>query len=124
MNSIKIAFATLFAAFAFQASAKTEVKNLQATSNQPGRISVQIPAQSIFQYTPVILCDSQYFQMSHHSSFYRNGLLTADFNYQTYGPSLGTWCSLYFVNDDMEQFDFSMGMALRASERSFRFVIQ
>jgi hypothetical protein len=108
-------------------SAQAQNFNERALMPRPGgegQITVQIPAGSIYQYTPVILCDSPNFEMRRFSSFFKGGTLTVDLRYRTMEPSLGASCSVYFVIDDLAEFDYETGEALHAARPFFRFVVQ
>lgn len=106
-----------------QAQATTpQIRNVLPSDH--GKLSVQIHAASIYQYTPVIMCDSYDFQLRHFSSFYRAGRLFVELNYRTYGMPWGASCSLFFVEDDLKEFDFETGQPLLSGPESFKFVIQ
>ena len=109
-------------AFGLQAQATPQVKTL--SPEQRGNMSVQIRAASIFQYTPMILCDSYAFQVRHFKSFYRAGMLIVELNYETVGTPWGASCSLFFIEDDLKEFDFEAGLPLLSGPESFKFVIQ
>lgn len=106
-----------------QAQATTpQIKNI--VPSDYGKVHVQIRATSIFQYSPVIMCDSFDFQLRHFSSVYQAGLLYVEFNYQTHGTPWGASCSVFFVEDDLKDFDFESGLPLLSGPESFKFVIQ
>lgn len=122
--SLLLSTCALVLGFSFSAFANPQVTSVKPTNGELGKIAVQIPAESIYQYTPVILCDSLRFQLSHFSSFYKDGRLYVDLRYETKAHPQGAVCSVFFVEDHMEEFDFGTGQPLQASSHSFRFVIQ
>lgn len=111
-----------FLVLSLQAKATPSIKNL--APNDYGKVSVQVRASSIFQYSPIILCDSYDFQMRHFSSAHQGNMLFVELHYQTQGRPLGASCSVFFVEDDLKEFDFDLGQALLAGPEAFRFVIR
>lgn len=115
-------FAMLFM-IGLQAQATPQVKTVHP-GDQQGKMTVQIRAASIYQYTPMILCDSYDFQVRHFSSVYRAGMLYVELNYETHGMPWGASCSVFFIEDDLKEFDFESGLPLLSGPESFKFVIQ
>ncbi len=107
-----------------QIFAAPEVRTVPPGNQSWGPISVQIPAQSVFQYTPVVMCDSFDFQVKHFSSVFQNGMLFVELRYRMQGHPLGASCNVFFVEDDLEEFDFATGEPMLSAPQSFRFVVQ
>lgn len=106
------------------AAVTTQIKTVDPINQEWGRMTVQLPARSINQYSPLIICDSLDFQMSHFSSVYDRGMLIVELRYQMVNYPLGTSCTIFFSEDDLTEFDFASGQPLLSAPQAFKFVVQ
>lgn len=106
------------------AAVTTQIKTVEPVNQEWGRMSVQLPARSINQYSPLIICDSLDFQMSHFSSVFDRGMLLVELRYQMINYPLGTSCTVFFSEDDLTEFDFASGQPLLSAPQAFKFVVQ